>query len=376
MLLQIDKLGKVAVTVEESYWSNDKDYNKLTIVEAPKGEYKTYISRKPVPAGTVLTNRKYWIPFSSLKEEIVLDFNTFVNLWTENLRETNERLDSRIDEEVSTLNTRIDTEVNTLNTRITSERRQVDATTTILSKRIDSNDADIRQLYDAVASVVAGGVALLQTFGNRTDFGISQKVLTERFDNIQDQIDKIHPGTLGIVMSVNPNIIYDNSESNVTITARKSDNTVCESIKIFKGTEIIAEEDNVSELETTVVVNETTRFDAQAIQLGLSYESNIKVTGVKPYYVGSGLKYTDIVSETYQQPIKANPSGTYNINVANNGDYIFFVVPSAMNINKATMSGFNFPLESPVNVIVDNNNYKYYRSSNTYDAGNITIVIS
>ena len=35
MLLQIDKLGKVAVTVEESYWSNDKDYNKLTIVDCP-----------------------------------------------------------------------------------------------------------------------------------------------------------------------------------------------------------------------------------------------------------------------------------------------------------------------------------------------------
>ena len=29
MLLQIDKLGKVAVTVEENYWSLEKDYDKI-----------------------------------------------------------------------------------------------------------------------------------------------------------------------------------------------------------------------------------------------------------------------------------------------------------------------------------------------------------
>lgn len=78
MLLQIDKLGKTCVTVEEDYWSNVKDYDKLTIVEQ-KGTFGTFISRKPVPAGTPLTDRKYWIRFSSLKEEIVLQFNSIVN---------------------------------------------------------------------------------------------------------------------------------------------------------------------------------------------------------------------------------------------------------------------------------------------------------
>lgn len=77
MELQIDKLGKVSVTVEEDYWDINKDYDKLTIVEK-EGTFGTYISRKPVPAGIVLTNRKYWIPFSSLKEEIVLKWNQLV----------------------------------------------------------------------------------------------------------------------------------------------------------------------------------------------------------------------------------------------------------------------------------------------------------
>lgn len=78
MQLQIEKLGKVSITVEEDYWDINKDYDKLTIVEK-EGTFGTFISRKPVPAGTVLTDRKYWIPFSSLKEEIILNFNKWVS---------------------------------------------------------------------------------------------------------------------------------------------------------------------------------------------------------------------------------------------------------------------------------------------------------
>jgi hypothetical protein len=78
MLTQKDNLGKVAVTVEKDYWSINKDYDKLTIVEK-EGSFGTYISRKPVPAGKELTDRNYWIPFSSLKEEIVLQLEIMMN---------------------------------------------------------------------------------------------------------------------------------------------------------------------------------------------------------------------------------------------------------------------------------------------------------
>ncbi len=92
MQLYIDKLGKVAITVEEGYWSIEKDYDKLTVVEK-QGIFGTYISRKPVPAGTELTDRKYWIPFSSLKEEIVIDYNAFINRYKQILEEYGEKLD-------------------------------------------------------------------------------------------------------------------------------------------------------------------------------------------------------------------------------------------------------------------------------------------
>lgn len=75
METQIDKLGKVAITVEPEDWNYNKDYDKLTIVLDRK-TYSSYISRKAVPACTYLTDREYWQPFSSLKEEIVMDFNS------------------------------------------------------------------------------------------------------------------------------------------------------------------------------------------------------------------------------------------------------------------------------------------------------------
>ena len=86
MQLQIDNLGKVSITIEQGYWNKDKDYDKLTIVEK-EGIFGTFISRKPVPAGTVLTNREYWIPFSSLKENIILDYNSFKDTYDNTIKE-------------------------------------------------------------------------------------------------------------------------------------------------------------------------------------------------------------------------------------------------------------------------------------------------
>lgn len=324
MKVQTDNLGKVSITIEEDYWSDKKCYDKLTVVEK-QGAFGTYISRKPVPAGIMLTNRKYWIPFSSLKEEIALRFGEFAN------------------------------ELNAL------------------ELSVDQKEAEI---YKAMASLTAGGLVLKQTFGDSEIVGISQKTITEKIDDLQDQINRLHPGTLGVIISAIPNVVYDGVETEVTITARMKDGSTTDRIYIKIGEEIIASADNESELVTTTIVDSSVTIKALAEQQGFTYDSTTNVSGVKPFYVGSGTLYTDIISDDYKQNIKATPAGTYNVTVENNEDYVFFVVPASMTINSATMSGFTFPLQAPQNVIVDGNDYKVYKSSNTYDAGVITIVIS
>lgn len=96
MKLQKENLGKVAITIDKDYWDVNKDYDKLVVVQV-KDKFATYISRKPVPMGTMVTNREYWIPFSSLKEDIVLDYNSFLERYGEELAFLHKNVD-RMDE--------------------------------------------------------------------------------------------------------------------------------------------------------------------------------------------------------------------------------------------------------------------------------------
>lgn len=288
METQKEKLGKVSITVEKDYWNINKVYKKLTIVER-QSTGTTYLSRKPVPAGTSISNRKYWIKFSK---------------WSD------------IPYEIT------------------------------------------------------------QEFGDSDELVISQKVMTKKIDDLQDQINNLHPGIIGVGITANPNLIYDDSSSNVTITAKMNDNSIADKIEIKIGETVIGSENNVSELVITQILNGTTTIKAYAAQSGFDYDASTKVIGTKPYYIGSGTEYNNIVNNSYKQSIKTSPSGTYNVTINNNGDYIWFVIPNSMTINKVTLSGFDFPIESPQIVQIERNTYKVYRSSNTYDAGNIIIVIS
>ena len=325
MLLSIDNLGKVAVTVEEGYWSNTKDYDKLTIVEQ-EGVFGTFISRKPVPAGTPLTNRKYWIRFSSLKEEIVLQFNELVN----ELRDLEVSVDEKEDE-----------------------------------------------IYKAIASIVAGGVALKQSFGNAEDFGISQKVLTESRDNLQAQIDAIvsDKATVSLSASTSTFIVGER-----TFTLMASSNTNAESIVIKQGSTVIATGSGKTLIQNITIIQATAGnigYTAEFTFAGDNKRSTtVTVYFVNKVYAGSGAVYTDVISDSYTQSARRSPAGTYNVTVAQNGQYVFFVVPATMNITKATLSGFDFPLDSPESVTVEGIAYKSYRSSNTNDAGTYQIVIS
>lgn len=231
-------------------------------------------------------------------------------------------------------------------------------------------------LQNIIASREEGGVALSNEFGDSELIGITQKTLSRVIDRMQDQIDKLHPGSIGISISATPNIVYEDAGSNVTVTASMVDGSIADLIKVTMGNQLIAMQENVSELTASVVVNTTSTIEAEAEQQGLTYEQSTKVTGTRPYYVGSGFAYTEIINDAHKQSIKANPNGTYNVVVTTAQTRVFFVVPQSMTINRATMSGFTFPLDSPQSVIVDGTAYKVYQSSNTYDTGTLTIVIS
>lgn len=71
-------LGKVSISVEKDYWNIDKEYDRLVITERAT-DGNVYLSRKPVPAGTPITDREYWICFGRPTNSVVTVVNELGN---------------------------------------------------------------------------------------------------------------------------------------------------------------------------------------------------------------------------------------------------------------------------------------------------------
>lgn len=104
------------------------------------------------------------------------------------------------------------------------------------------------------------------------------------------------------------------------------------------------------------------------------------ISAYYPKYFGSSAKTTitsaDITGMS-KQTISSTAAGTYSVNVANDGEYVWWCVPSPMSINKITLGGFAVPFQPAATVEVTNKgNYKCYRSTNPLSAGTRSFVIS
>ena len=118
----------------------------------------------------------------------------------------------------------------------------------------------------------------------------------------------------------------------------------------------------------------TLTYTAKAVIGDVEKTASVSISIVNPMYVGAGAAYADVVTDGCKQTARTSASGTFNVTVASDGQYVFFVVPSSMTINKVTLSGFDFPLNAADTS--SKSGYKIYKSANTYKAGTLTLVVS
>jgi hypothetical protein len=200
-------------------------------------------------------------------------------------------------------------------------------------------------------------------------------IMDDELQLTQSQINSIVLGdAININLTASPSTVFVGEMKSITLNATIS--TPADSIKIKKGDTVISTGRGTSLSGTdsiTPSIAGNVSYIAEFVLGGLTKTSSRSVTAVNKIYYGSGTIYTDA---TNSPSARTSPAGTYNVTVAVDATYIFFNVPATMTINKATLSGFNFPLESPENVTIDGVAYKSYRSSNTNDAGTYQIVIS
>lgn len=181
-------------------------------------------------------------------------------------------------------------------------------------------------------------------------------------------------GAITVSLSASPSPVFVGVQSNISLVA--SINTAATSISIKKGSTTIASGSGTSlsgSDQITPSAAGNTTYTADFMVGGATKTTTKSIVAVYPIRTGSGASY---IEGTPLSTPKTSPAGTYNISVAENGSYVWFNVPSSMTINRATMGGFEFPLETPNNVTINGVAYKSYRSSNTYNAGTLTIVIS
>lgn len=80
MKTQKQDLGKVSLTCNGT-WDAGKQYDRLCIVN--DGNFASYISKKEVPIGTVLSDERFWQPIANLRDDIKIDYETFKKEWLE-----------------------------------------------------------------------------------------------------------------------------------------------------------------------------------------------------------------------------------------------------------------------------------------------------
>lgn len=191
----------------------------------------------------------------------------------------------------------------------------------------------------------------------------------------QAQINQIViGGNITANLTATPSPIFVGAERTINLSATCSVSAT--TIRIKKGDTVIATGSGTSLSATDTITPASagnTAYTAEFVIGGITKTASRSVAAVYPIRIGTGASYVE--GNAISTP-KTSPAGTYNVTVANNGDHVYFNVPATMSINGATMGGFEFPLDAPVNKTINGVAYKSYGSSNTYDAGTLTIVIS
>lgn len=237
----------------------------------------------------------------------------------------------------------------------------------------DDEDVDDIDLFDGVDDVYVDDATVVEEVTD--DDGKVKKIAKISLSGLQSQIDEIVADKATVSLKASPSLVYYNTEAvDISLTASVSGATAT-SISISGGGLSDAITGSGKSLATVDSITPTANvsYAASFVVAGQTKSASAKVTVVRRIYYGTGTSYS---SATQVASIRTSPAGDYSISITGSSAYIYWLVPSAMKINGATMGGFNFPITQEDDVTKDGVSYKCYRSVNAIEAGNYTIKIN
>ena len=328
MKLQIDDLGFVSINVED--WDINLPFPRLTLT-TDYSTWITYISRKAVPAGTPITDIKYWKPIGRLHKDIVFDYDKFKQ--------------------------EIIAKIGSFGTIINS-----------LVKRID----DLENQMQSFLATASGGKAFSNMYGNSEVMGVTQKALTETMNGLYELIfDALGIEVGDVKITISPDGFFSNEAAVVNIAAT-ADYGLFDFVKVYFDGEKVFEETSINTFSKDLTISGTTTIKVEAQVLGKLYTYEKTVTMASDFFIGAGSTYEDVYNPKYSRPYDGNPTGSYTIEVAE-GQRIIIILPTAdvSKIEQIEMNDFNIPMDTTTFGI-----YTVYTSLNTYQAGTYTIDIN
>ena len=199
--------------------------------------------------------------------------------------------------------------------------------------------------------------------------------LNADMESTTERLNLLELAGASISFTASPSVISSGMSTNVTLDVSVSGlgDAGADKIEILdSGSQVIAESSGTN-LSKQVTLSVGASYTARVTHGSALISKSLSVVAVGHIYYGSGTDASDFESNkvVYTSPT-TSVARTYSVVGRNQGDYVFFRIPSTMTINKATLNGFGFPMS----LIETADGYKLYRSDNTYNAGTIQLVIS
>lgn len=344
----------------------------------------------------------------ALKDE--LD-NTIQQVWTNTINKINDTY-NRIEEELNCLNVELrqyvddlrcefDNFVVAINQRIDNFQQLLDQMQQQIEELQNSFETKFSELYDrlyssiqenaiepfeqriktletTIQSLIIGGVALEDKFGDSKYLGINQRTLTAAFDRVWNKLSDLSGESYkGIVMTVNPEYFIGENGCEVHVTATTEEtNGIFEHIEFYFNGQKVFEKDNTDYLEYTALIDETTVVMCKATIMGHEYQQMKTIMHYSSFWIGSGTHYEDIMDVNHLIPIKNGMRGDYNIHF-NQGDNLFVVIGASLRegFSRADMNGVEIPF-TETEAEKDGNTYKVFTSINLYNEGTYNIDVN
>lgn len=313
MQLNIDDLGVCGIIVDD--WDITKEFKPKTIT-TDYTSWICYISRRPVPANTPITDTYYWKPICRLEQNVSFDYNAF-------------------------------------------------------KKTIET-------LVYSFIHTSESGVAFTNEFGDNEDIGINQKTLTEAFNKVWAKIDELSGEVSNdLEMTVTPEYYIGEDGCNIHFSANSEGlSGIFEHIKFLADDVVVAEADNVATFEGSTTINDTTVIRCEAQVMGELHIKEQTVRHFSSFYLGAGTQYSDVMDVEHLINIDGGVGGRYEI-TCEEGDHIYIVMGEAFrpSFERADMNGFEIPFNESTET-VDDKVYVVLESVNTYVAGTYEININ